>query len=295
MSQHNSIDPQRVIPESELILRSNGRVYHLNLRPGELAETILVVGDPDRVPMVSAYFDKVEFQQASRELVTHTGTLGGKRLSVVSSGMGTDNVELLMTELDALFNVDFETRKVKEELTRLKIIRIGTSGCLQRDIPLNAHLASQYAIGLDTLMTFYPWKNSSSGQSVATEVQRAIGLPFTPYVAQASERLIGQFEGIVVKGFTITAPGFYAPQGRKIRLETAKSDFLDQLMAMQTNLGPFTNFEMETAAYYAMAHMLGHDMLSLNALIANRATQQFSQTPDKAVDGLIRMVLERLT
>ncbi len=281
------------IPESELIL-VDGRVYHLNLKPDQIANTVILVGDPERVPKVSLYFDKIEHQVSSRELVTHTGYVGEKRVSVVSSGMGTDNVELVMTELDALVNIDFESRTIKDELTSLELIRIGTSGCMQADIPLDAHLASIGAVGLDTLMSFYNWENDGLGEKVCTEIREALELQFTPYLAYADSELIEKYGQDLEKGITVTSPGFYAPQGREVRLKTKVGDFLDKLAALNLLENRFTNFEMETAGYYALANLLGHKMVSLNALIANRARQEFSDNHEEAIDRLIRWVISRI-
>lgn len=284
-----------IIPASELIL-VDGRVYHLNLHPEMVAETIIVVGDPDRVPKVSAYFDKIDFQVSSRELVTHTGSIGGKRLSVISTGMGTDNIELVMTELDALFNVDFATRTVKKELTRLKVIRIGTSGCLQADIPLDAFLISTAGIGLDTLMHFHQWHPEALSRQIATDLQYELQLGYEPYFAQASASLLSKFQSEnFFEGITVTCPGFYAPQGRAVRLKPRMDAMLDTLANVATPFGRITNFEMETAGYYALGQLLGHEMLSLNALIANRARQEFSTNAGKTVDKLIHKVFEKLT
>ncbi|OEK00487.1 phosphorylase [Roseivirga sp. 4D4] len=282
------------IPESELILTPQGRVYHLNLAPEMVADMIIVVGDPERVPKVSCYFDKIEHQVNSRELVTHTGTIGGKRLSVISSGMGTDNVELLMTELDALVNVDLKTREVRRDLKSLQIIRIGTSGCLQPEIPIDAHLVSNAALGLDTLMSFYNWSSTTPIEQFTRKVKEELGLNFQPYFANASESLLSLFGDDFYRGVTITAPGFYAPQGRQVRLKPRVNGLVDKLAAMDTPFGPFTNLEMETAGYYAMAKLLGHEMISLNALIANRARHEFSENHEAAVDSLIKRVLERI-
>jgi len=284
---------KRVIPESELIL-ADGRIYHLNLRPDQIANTIIMVGDPDRVAKVSTYFDKIEHQVSSRELVTHTGFVGAKRLSVVSSGMGTDNVELVMTELDALVNIDFDTRTVKDELTSLEIIRIGTSGCLQADIPIDAHLVSESALGLDTLMSFYNWENDDKGTAIVDKVAKELQLSFKPYFADADQSLMNKYGVEMVKGTTITAPGFYAPQGREVRLNASIPGFVDKLAQMELPYSRFTNLEMETAGYYVMAQLLGHGMVSLNALIANRARQEFSKDHEKSVDDLIRVVLGRI-
>lgn len=282
------------IPESELILTPQGRVYHLNLLPEMVADTIIVVGDPDRVPKISCYFDKIEHQVHSRELVTHTGTIGSNRLTVMSSGMGTDNVELLMTELDALVNVDLKTRTVKESLRSLRIIRIGTSGCLQSDVPLDAHLVSTAALGLDTLMSFYQWESDAETERFTDQVKLELDLTFKPYFAEASRSLLNLFDEDFHKGVTITAPGFYAPQGRQVRLKPKVDNLVDKLASMETPFGRFTNLEMETAGYYAMAQLLGHEMISLNALIANRARQEFSENHEAAVESLIKKVLGRL-
>jgi uridine phosphorylase len=286
---------KRRIPESELILNEDGSVFHLCLLPEMVADTIIVVGDPSRVAKVSMYFDRIDHQISSRELITHTGELNGKRISVISSGMGTDNVELLMTELDALVNVNLKTRQVNKRLKSLKIIRIGTSGCLQPDIPLDAILVSKAGLGLDTLMAFYNWHHSNEAEVLVNKVQRNLALPFKPYFAEASNQLINHFQSLnAYEGITITCPGFYAPQGREIRLKPALIGFLDKLQKLDSSFGRFTNFEMETAGYYAMAKMLGHEMISFNALIANRAKQTFSSFPEKTVDDLIRKVLEKI-
>ena len=283
----------RIIPESELVL-IDGAVYHLGLRPDQVADTIIMVGDPERVSKVSTYFDKIELQISNRELITHTGLVGGKRVSVISSGMGTDNVEIVMTELDALVNVNFETRQVKSELKSLDLIRIGTSGCLQADIQTDAHLVSEAALGLDTLTNFYQWQNDPRGEAISQKVKALLNLKFEPYFAECDQELLNKFGADMHKGITITAPGFYAPQGREIRLKTKIQGAFDKLRELTFSMGRFTNFEMETAGYYAMAQLLGHRVISLNALIANRARKEFSSNPELAIDSLIRSVLDRL-
>lgn len=286
---------KRTIPESELILTDEGAIYHLGLQPEMVADTVIVVGDPARVAKISKYFDRIDFQVTNRELVTHTGELNGKRISVISSGMGTDNVEILMTELDALVNVDLKKRQVKNKLKTLKIIRIGTSGCMQPDIPLDSFLVSKAALGMDSLMSFYPWVESEEGQVIGNKVQRTLGLPIRPYLSEASPMLLKEFQGAqMYSGVTVTAPGFYAPQGREIRLRPSLPDYLDRLSKINTSFGQITNFEMETAGYYAMAKMLGHEMISFNALIANRPNKQFSPNAEKTVNDLIQWVIERL-
>lgn len=286
---------KRTIPESELILTGEGAIYHLGLHPEMVADTVIVVGDPARVAKISKFFDRIDFQITNRELVTHTGELNGKRISVISSGMGTDNVEILMTELDALVNVDLKKRQVKDKLKRLKIIRIGTSGCMQPDIPLDSFLVSKAALGMDSLMSFYPWVESEEGQVIGNKVQRTLDLSIRPYLSEASTLLLKEFQGPqMYSGVTVTAPGFYAPQGREIRLRPFLPDYLDRLSKINTSFGQITNFEMETAGYYAMAKMLGHEMISFNALIANRPNHQFSPNSEKTVNGLIEWVIERL-
>lgn len=281
-------------PPSELILNPDGSVYHLNLRPEHIADTILAVGDPSRVYQISQHFDALEFEMIKREFVTHTGTYKGKRLSVISTGMGTDNVEIFMNEVDALVNIDLLHRHRKAQHTRLKIIRIGTSGSLQEDVPLGSHLVSQYAIGLDTLMFFYKLPADTFEKQLATATQEHLGLPFTPYCAKGSVFLKEQLAFDMVKGNTITCPGFYAPQGRKLRFELQYPDLIARLASFRYADVRFTNFEMETAGYYALGRLLGHDVLSLNAIIAHRPSNQFAEHPKKIVDSLIEKVLERI-
>jgi len=209
--------------------------------------------------------------------------------------MGTDNVELLMTELDALVNVNLKTREINPVLRSLRIIRIGTSGCLQSEIPIDAHLVSTAALGLDTLMSFYQWESDPLTQNFTNSVREKLGFTFQPYFAEASARLLECFKDGLYQGITITAPGFYAPQGRQVRLKPRVDGLVDKLAAMETPFGQFTNLEMETAGYYAMAKLLGHEIISLNALIANRARQEFSSNHEASVDSLIKKVLNQLT
>ncbi len=282
------------ISETDLILNPDGSVYHLNLKPEHISENIITVGDPSRVHRISSFFDKVEFEMNRREFITHTGTYKGKRITVISTGMGTDNVEVLLTELDALVNVDLKTREVKEEKTSLNIIRVGTSGSIQEDIKVGSHLASEYAIGLDTLMMFYHFENGKLEDELASKIQEEIGFPFKPYVVQGSSELLKKFgEGMVV-GNTITAPGFYAPQGRTVRNTIKFPDLIDKLILFHHKGFWLTNFEMETAGYYALSKMMGHEMISLNAILANRTRHTFSKNPNRVIDALIKKVLDRI-
>lgn len=280
----------RKIPASELIINSDGSIYHLHLKPEHLASTVFTVGDPDRVALVSRYFDQIDFKINKREFITHTGWKNGKRVTVISTGMGTDNIEILMTELDALVNVDLTTREIKTEKTSLQIIRIGTSGSMQADLPVGTLLASEVAIGMDTLMVYYP--ELAGDQSLAKAVQTELELTFLPYQAAASSLLLGKLEKDFVKGVTLTCPGFYAPQGREVRLKPRFDRMIERLSSLRIEDKRLTNFEMETAGYYAMGELLGHQMLSLNAIVANRPLKRFDSDAEKTVDRLIQLALK---
>lgn len=282
------------IPESELIINSDGSIYHLNLKPEHLASTVIAVGDPDRVEKVSQYFDTIEFKMSKREFVTHTGTYKGKRITAISTGMGTDNIEIFMTELDALVNIDLETRMPKESHTSLNIIRVGTSGSMQADIPAGSMLASRYGVGLDTLMAYYTTEYSDLETNVAKAIQKKLGVSFLPYCIEGSKGLLEKLgEGLVV-GNTATCPGFFAPQGREVRLKPAIPDIIERLSSISVGDFKMTNFEMETAGYYAMGRLLGHEVLSLNAIVANRITHEFANDSYAIVDQLIKHTLDKI-
>lgn len=284
------------IPETDLILNPDGSVYHINLLPKHVSDTIITVGDPGRVYKVSQYFDEVEFEMNKREFITHVGKYKGKRITVISTGIGTDNVEICLTELDALVNIDLKTREPRSRKKKLKIIRIGTSGALQEDIPVGSHLASEYGIGLDNLMQFYNLPMNEFEKSIAADIQAKVKLPVSPYVIKCSESLMGQLADGMIVGNTVTTPGFYAPQGRQVRIPTRFPKLLEDLNYYHNKSSDFwiTNFEMETAALYALGRMLGHEMLSINAIIANRVKNKFAKDHDKIVDSLIKKVLDRI-
>ncbi|NMM49099.1 nucleoside phosphorylase [Marinigracilibium pacificum] len=284
------------IHESELILNKDKSVYHLSLRPENIADTVLTVGDPSRVHMVSKYFDDIEFEMNKREFITHTGRIGDKRLTVMSTGMGTENIEIVITELDALVNIDFKTREVKKETRSLNIIRIGTSGALQEDIPIGSCLVSEYGVGLDNLMIFYDLSQTPFEQEICAKLKEDIPLPITPYCVKADEGLLRSFdkEGFI-KGNTVTSPGFYAPQGRALRVNLAYGGFMDKLVYFHKDNFWLTNFEMETSGYYAMSRMLGHKAISTNAILANRIQNKFANDSIKIVDQLIKQVIEVVT
>ncbi|WP_316811878.1 nucleoside phosphorylase [Pedobacter heparinus] len=281
---------------ADLIINPDGSIYHLNLLPEDIAETIITVGDPDRVSEISRHFDRIALQKGKREFITHTGYLGKKRITVLSTGIGTDNIDIVLNELDALVNIDFATRTVKEHLTSLNIIRIGTSGAIQPDIPIGTILASSFGIGLDALMNYYIHELSGDEHSlldgIKTHFSQYKGI--NPYVTAADNGLLSSIGKQMEQGITVTAPGFYAPQGRQVRAKNAVPNLIRQLQAFRHNQYRITNLEMETAGIYALAKVLGHKALSVNAILASRANFEFSKAPDKVIDKAIKMVLDQL-
>ena len=282
------------VSETDLILNKDGSVYHLNLLPKHISDTVIAVGDPNRVYAVSQYFDKVEFEMNKREFITHVGKYKGKRITVISTGIGTDNIEIFFNELDALVNVDLKTRAVKPKKKKLNVVRIGTSGSIQEDIPLGAHLVSDYAVGFDNLMNFYNLGQKGFEREVAEDIRKKLKLNFNPYVVQGSQALKEKFGPGMRVGNTVTCPGFYAPQGRLVRLPLQFPKLLEDINYYHKGDFWLTNFEMETSAYYAFARMLGHEAISINAIIANRIKNKFSKNPTKTVDDLIKKVLDRV-
>lgn len=282
------------IAETDLMLNEDGSVYHLNLLPKHISDTIIAVGDPNRVYAVSQYFDEVEFEMNKREFITHVGKYKNKRITVISTGIGTDNIEIFFNELDALVNVDLKTRNIKTKKKKLNIIRIGTSGALQEDVAVGAHLVSNYAVGFDNLMNFYNLEQTDFEAKIASDIEKKVQLNFKPYVVQGARSLFDKIGFDMVEGNTVTCPGFYAPQGRVVRLPLRFPKILEELNYYHNGEFWLTNFEMETSAYYAFARMLGHDAVSINAIIANRMKNKFSKNPTKVVDALIKKVLDRI-
>ncbi|MDC6364734.1 MULTISPECIES: nucleoside phosphorylase [Flavobacteriaceae] len=285
------------ISDSELILNPDGSIYHLNLLPQDIAPTIITVGDPNRVAQVSKYFDSIELQKEKREFVTHTGSYHGKRITVISTGIGTDNIDIVFNELDALVNIDFETRQVKNEKIPLDFIRIGTSGSIQKNIPVDSFLMSTTGVGLDGLLHFY-----ESGQVRNSKMELALQehlsweqYNITPYAVDYDKDLGAIFTSNRIRfGITVTNSGFYGPQGRKLRLSPRISDFNDKLAMFTYQNHSITNLEMETSSIYGLAKLHGHRAVSLNAILANRATGEFSKQGYKTVDNLIKFTLEKL-
>lgn len=286
------------IKSSELILNPDGSIYHLNLLPHQLADTVITVGDPDRVEEISKYFDTIEYKVHKREFNTHTGSLNGKRLSVISTGIGTDNIDIVFNELDALKNIDFKTREIKKKLTQIDIIRIGTSGAVQEDIPVDTLLISEKAIGFDNLLHFYaPPSFLDKDFSEAFKTHTGWNKnKSNPYLVSVDEDLLNIFSSEEFKkGITVTNVGFYGPQGRVLRLPLQDTQLNSKISSFKYQGKKITNMEMETSGIYSMAKLLGHRAISLNAILANRTTGEFSMHPEKTIDNLIRTTLEIIT
>lgn len=286
-----------MIASSELILNPDGSVYHLNLKPEHIAKDIIFVGDQNRVEKITKHFEKIEFSQQKREFKTQTGFYKGKRITVMSSGIGPDNIDIVMNELDALVNIDLKTREIKDELTSLNIVRIGTSGSLQADIPCDSFVMSQYGLGLDNMLRSYLIDDISEKDMEEAFIKQTNWdmKKGRPYVIKGSETLEKRLESDkIFKGFTGTAGGFYGPQGRVLRLNIQDPELNNKMDRFEFNGIKMTNLEMETGAIYGLGKLLGHQCLSLNAIIANRATGTFSNDPYKAVDALIDYTLMKL-
>ena len=286
------------IKQSELILNPDGSIYHLNLRPEHLAPIVITVGDPDRVDHVSRHFDSIELKVQKREFKTHTGVYNKQRITVISTGIGSDNIDIVLNELDALVNIDFETRSVKSDLTSLKIIRIGTSGAIQPDIAVDSFLLSSYGLDINGMLQSYQIKNiqhpdleAAFCQHTNWDTERA-----KPVVVKNSKSLEHQLQSEeILRGITATCGGFYGPQGRVLRLPPKDAIFRDKLQSFSFENKRITNFEMETSAIYGLSKLLGHKACSLNAILANRANGTFSTTPEQTVDQLITYTLKKLT
>lgn len=282
------------IAPSELIINARGAVYHLDLRPEELAPTVITVGDPARVAAVSKYFDQIEHRGEHREFITHTGRIGQKRITVLSSGIGPDNIDIVMNELDALVNVDLTTRLPHNELRSLNIVRLGTTGSLQKDIPIDSLVVSTHGLGIDNLLHYYrlePTAEEITLLDAFTAHTQFHQLSGFPYLSSAAPSLLSLFVEELYAGITITAPGFYGPQGRVVRLGLKHPGFIDSLTHFRHGMHRISNMEMETAAIYGLGRLLGHHCLALNAVVANRITQTFSENVNAAVEKLIMQFL----
>ena len=286
------------IKQSELILNPDGSIYHLHLRPEDLATTIITVGDPDRVDQVSKYFDHIELKQQKREFKTHTGLYKNQRITVISTGIGSDNIDIVLNELDALVNIDFETRTLKNKLIALNIVRIGTSGALQADIPVDSILMSTYGLDINGMLPSYEIetirnKAFEKAFCMHTEWNNDRAQPVLVENSKALEHQL--YENHILTGITATCGGFYGPQGRMLRLEPKDSIFRNKLQSFRYEDLKITNFEMETSAIYGLSKLLGHQACSMNAILANRANGSFSKKPDETIDNLIQYTLNKLT
>lgn len=285
------------IAHASLFLNPDGSIYHLNLLPGELAPTIILVGDPDRAALVSKHFDHIEVRKQKREFVTHTGTMGNQRLSVIGTGIGAGNIDVVINEADALFNVDFKTRLVKDTITPLRFIRLGTAGSLQADLPVDSLVISEAGIAFDGLLNYYdrPFSKMELDLKEATLNHFSdFSIMHKPYVAEGSPALIEQFAQHGQRGITLTCNGFYGPQGRVVRAPLAQDNLLEKTQAFEFNTHRALNFEMETATIYGLSKTLGHQSCSISAIVFNRITDTSSANADKTIDDLIQMTLRTL-
>ncbi len=286
--------------ESELILTPENRLYHINLKNEEIADTVIVVGDQNRVSAISKYFSKIEYTSEHREFVAHTGYFNHKRITVLSTGIGTDNIDIVLTELDAAVNIDPITRSEKTNKRKLKIIRLGTSGALQPEINVNDIVVSTHGLGFDGLLNFYKVEDSiyehPISQAFIQYTHWSSALPY-PYCVKGSDELINRFKGLpnVHFGITATAPGFYGPQGRQLRLKATMPHLNELLTSFHYNDLKITNFEMETSALYGLGKALGHQCVTACVIIANRIIRQFTKNYEKSVEKLIVTSLEKLT
>jgi uridine phosphorylase len=290
---------ENMIKHSELIINKDGSIFHLHLKPEHISTQIILVGDPARVDTISSFFNKIDFSVQNREFKTVTGWYNDTKLTVISTGIGTDNIDIVLNELDALANINLEEREIKKEHTKLNIVRIGTSGGLQSNLPVNSFVVSKKSIGFDGMLNFYANRENICDLLFENAFKKFTNwddsLP-TPYVVDASEELISKFETTeFIKGATISAPGFYGPQGRVLRLPLAVPELNKQIEAFEFEKLRITNFEMESSAIYGLSKMLGHDALTICLIIANRVTLSANENYREKMISLIKLVLNRLT
>jgi uridine phosphorylase len=288
----------QAIGASELIINDRGAIYHLNVRPEEIADTIITVGDPERVASVSKYFDRVEHTLAHREFITHTGYIGQKRISVLSTGIGPDNIDIALNEIDALANINFDTRIINDQKKSVSIIRMGTCGSLQGEVGVNELVAGTHGLGIDNLLHFYEKQNNEEEKAILAafdEHTKISAHKIQPYIATASAGLLKHFTEGYSHGITVTCPGFYGPQGRILRLPLKMPNLVDQMTSFKYGQHRIANFEMETSAIYGLCNLLGHQCLSINVIIANRVKKEYSKDMGKAVDHMIQKSLDIIT
>ena len=288
----------KVIKNSELILNRDGSIYHLHLRPENIARTIITVGDPERVDQVSKHFDSIDFKQQKREFKTHTGFLSNKRISVISTGIGTDNIDIVLNELDALVNIDFKTRRTKSILTSLNIIRIGTSGTIQKNIPLDSFVLNTKALDLSGMLNNYnieSIRNRAFEKSFCKKTNWSIEKSYPILVESCTTLNSKLYDENIITGITATCNGFYAPQGRILRLNPKDEKLIEKIENFSFDNLKVTNFEMETSAIFGLSKLLGHKSSSINAILANRKNGDFSKHPEKTINKLIKYCLKKLT
>lgn len=284
----------QAIGASELIINDRGAIYHLNVRPEEIADTIITVGDPERVASVSKYFDRIEHKLAHREFITHTGTIGQKRISVLSTGIGPDNIDIALNEIDALVNINFDTRTINDQKKSVSIIRMGTCGSLQGEVGVNELVAGTHGLGIDNVLHFYERENNEEEKAILAAFDEHTNISshkIQPYIASASAGLLKHFVEGYSHGITVTCPGFYGPQGRILRLPLKMPNLVDQMTSFSYGQHRIANFEMETSAIYGLCNLLGHQCLSINVIIANRVKKEYSKDMGKAVDHMIQKSL----
>jgi len=284
----------QAIGASELIINDRGAIYHLNVRPEEMADTIITVGDPERVAEVSKYFDRIEHKLSHREFITHTGYIGQKRISVLSTGIGPDNIDIALNEIDALANINFDTRTIHDQKKSVSIIRMGTCGSLQGEVGVNELVAGTHGLGIDNVLHFYSQENNEEEKAILNafdEHTKISAHKIQPYIATASAGLIKHFTEGYSHGITVTCPGFYGPQGRILRLPLKMPNLVDQMTSFRYGQHRIANFEMETSAIYGLCNLLGHQCLSINVIIANRVKKEYSKDMGKAVDHMIQKSL----
>ncbi len=280
--------------ENDLILNRDGSIFHLNLKPGKISENIILVGDPGHVHRVSKFFEDVTYEMNQREFITHTGIYKKKKITVLSTGMGTENLETALIEIDAITNIDLKKRVEKKDFKQLNFIRIGTSSSIQSDLPVGSQHINNLAIGMGSLMDFYPLEQSEFETDICKKLQEALNISFLPYCVSADEGLKNQIAHDMIEGNVMTSPGFYAPQGRLTRIPAKYNNFIDKLLYFHFDDFWFTNLDMETAALYGMSRLLGHRAISINAIISNSIDNKLLKEPNKVVDDIIKKVLDRI-
>lgn len=297
LQQQKKINLMRIIPASELIINDDGTVFHLHIKPEQLSDKIIVMGDPGRVDMTATYFDSIECTTQSREFRSITGTYKGKRITALSHGIGPDNIDIVLTELDALANVDFKTREVKKDFKQLTIVRVGTSGGLQPNCPIGSYVVAERSVGFDGVLNYYEGRNSVAELDFEEALKKHVNwspLHCSPYVVKADEELVAQVGHDMIKGVTISAIGFYGPQGRYVRMPLANPDLNSKIETFNYEGHMITNYEMESAPLAGLGRLMGHKVMTVCSIIANRLAGESNANYKGSIEDLIKTVLERI-